>query len=104
MAAVPEIRLAGDLRNLPNNFLENRVFWGESHAPFDLDFKSGGVSGCVMRMHNDVIQWMTFGSPLEFDAINDRAGQASRFRAHQHAQEIGRAHLALEVAPCRSAR
>ncbi|MBZ5565004.1 MAG: hypothetical protein LAP13_21615 [Acidobacteriia bacterium] len=80
MATAPEIRLAGDLRNLPNNSLENLVLWGESHAPFDLDFKSGGVPGCVMRMHNDVIQWVTFGSSLEFDAINDRAGQASRLR------------------------
>ena len=74
MVTIPEIRIAGGFGNLPHDLSENFVAWGECHAPFDLDFKSGGVTGCVMSMHNDVIERVTFGSSLEFDSINDRSG------------------------------
>ena len=57
-----------------------------------------------MRVHDDVIQGITFRRLLECDAINDRAGKAPRLRADQHGQQIGGAHLALKMASGRSAR
>jgi hypothetical protein len=78
--------------------------WARKCRPLDLNLQSRGIALCVVCMHNDIIQRMTFGSSLELDAVNDRAGQSPRLRAHQHRQEIGGAYLALKMASRRSAR
>src|SRR5437867_12339318 len=104
MVTIPEIRIAGGFGNLPHDLSENFVAWGECHAPFDLDFKSGGVTGCVMSMHNDVIERVTFGSSLEFDSINDRFGYHSWLRVHQQRMPIGRSNLAFKMVFGRDAR
>jgi hypothetical protein len=57
-----------------------------------------------MRMDNNIIQRVTFGRPLKFDAIDNRSWQPAWFCAREQRQQEESTDLALEEASCWSTR
>lgn len=68
-----ELRFARNLGDLAHDGAEDRVARRESDVPFDLHFENRGVTLCVVRIDDDVIQRMSLGRPLEFHPIDGRS-------------------------------
>ena len=87
IATGQKLRFARCLHDLADDGTEDRVFGRETDAFLDLNLKDGGLSLRVMRMDDDIIQRVTFGRPLKFDAIDNRTRQPAWFCAHEHRQQ-----------------
>jgi hypothetical protein len=84
--------------DLADDGAEDRIAGRESDAFLDLNLKDSGISLRVIRMDDDVIQRVTFGRPLKFDAIDNRSRQPARFCAHEQRQQEESTNLAFEEA------
>ena len=47
-------------------------------------FKDSGITECIVRMHDYIIERSALGCSLELDAVNEHVGQTTRFRSNQH--------------------
>ncbi|MDH4327063.1 MAG: hypothetical protein OEW25_00050 [Nitrospira sp.] len=81
IAGGPKIWPLGCQNNLTNHASKDLITGCKFDAPFDLDFKHGGSTMCVVGMYDHVIERVSLGSPLERDAIDNRTWQATGFRA-----------------------
>ena len=95
-----KLRFAWCLRDLADDGTEDRIAGREIDAFLDLNLKDGGLSLHVVRMNDDVIQRMPLGRSLEFNTINNRSRQSSRFCAHEEREQEGGADLAFKKAAC----
>ena len=98
MLSGPETRLSGRFGNLRHGITENGVARGEGDGPLDLNLENRRVAPRVLRVHDDIVERMTFSRALKLCARNRGAGQASRLGTDEHGQQVVRADLALEVA------
>ena len=99
-----KFRFTRDLCDLAHDITKDWIGRRERNAPFDLDFEDRGISLCVMRVNNDVIQRMPLGSPLEFYAIDGCSRQSAGFGAHEQGQQVRGTDLAFKVGACGSCR
>lgn len=57
----------------------------------------------VMRMNDYVIERMSVGGALEFNAVDSRTEQAARFCSGKHGEQVIGADLAFEIRASRAA-
>ena len=73
-------RSLGDLRN---DGAKDWIARCKCDAAFNLDFEDGRIPARVVSMHDNVVERMPLGRPLQLHEIDSGAGQTARFRACQ---------------------
>ena len=87
--------------DLVHDVSEHLVGRRESHLSFNLYFQGDVLASNVVRVHDHVVQWPTFGGALQLHAIYGGARKGAWLGAREEREKVRGADLRFEMTPRR---